>query len=52
MNVQNVQVTSQHVWYFGWITAISTGVGVLPFFFFSEPEKYWVGASNGKKYFL
>eukprot|EP01036_Dinobryon_divergens_P028126 gene28126-37022_t len=39
-------VTSQHVWYFGWITAISTGVGVLPFFLISEPEKYWIGASN------
>jgi hypothetical protein len=40
-------VTSQHVWYYGWITAVSTGIGVLPFFFFSEPNKYWMGISNG-----
>lgn len=41
-------VTTQHVWYYGWITAVSTGAGVLPFFFFSEPNKYWMGVSNGR----
>jgi hypothetical protein len=41
-------VSTQHVWYYGWITAVSTGVGVLPFFFFSEPDKFWMGISNGK----
>jgi hypothetical protein len=41
-------VRAQHVWYYGWITAVSTGVGVLPFFFFSEPNKYWMGISNGR----
>ena len=41
-------VRTQHVWYYGWITALSTGVGVLPFFFFSEPDKYWMGISNGR----
>lgn len=40
-------VRAQHVWYYGWITAVSTGVGVLPFFFFSEPNKFWMGISNG-----
>lgn len=42
-------VSVQHVWYYGWITAVSTGVGVLPFFFFSEPNKFWMGISNGKR---
>jgi hypothetical protein len=42
------KVTAQHVWYFGWITAIATGAGVLPFFFFSEPDKFWMGVSNGE----
>lgn len=37
-----------HVWYYGWITAVSTGIGVLPFFFLSEPNKFWMGISNGK----
>lgn len=41
-------VSALHVWYYGWITAVSTGIGVLPFFFFSEPNKFWMGISNGK----
>ena len=41
-------VRAQHVWYYGWITAVSTGLGVVPFFFFSEPNKFWMGISNGK----
>jgi cation transport ATPase len=41
-------VNIQHVWYNGWITAVATGFGVLPFFFLSEPNKYWMGISNGK----
>jgi hypothetical protein len=42
------KVSIQHVWYYGWITAISTGVGVLPFFFLSEPDKFWMAISNGR----
>lgn len=34
------------VWYYGWITAVSTGLGVVPFFFFPEPDKYYMGISN------
>lgn len=41
-------VRAQHVWYYGWITAVSTGLGVVPFFFFSEPNKFWMGISNGE----
>jgi zinc transporter, ZIP family len=36
----------QYVFYHGWITAVSTGLGVLPFFFVSDPNKYWMGISN------
>ena len=43
------KVTVHHVWYKGWITGVATGVGVLPFFFLSsEPNKFWMGISNGK----
>uniref|UniRef100_A0A7S1FXS5 Uncharacterized protein n=1 Tax=Corethron hystrix TaxID=216773 RepID=A0A7S1FXS5_9STRA len=35
-----------HVWYHGWITAISTGLGVLPLVFVSDFNKFWVGISN------
>jgi len=42
-------ITWQHVWYYGWITAVSTGLGVLPLIFVrdvSHLEKYYVGMSN------
>lgn len=38
------------VWYYGWITAVSTGLGALPFIFFKEPTKFWLGVSNGEVY--
>lgn len=41
-------VALQHVWYSGWLTAISTGLGIVPFLFLREPENYWLGVSNGK----
>lgn len=41
-------VSSHHVFYYGWLTAVSTGLGVVPFFFISEPNKFWMGVSNGK----
>ena len=49
------KVSVHHVWYYGWITAISTGLGSVPFYFFPEPDKYWMGISNGQQalcYFL
>jgi hypothetical protein len=45
------KVTLQHVWYNGWITAVATGAGALPFFFLNEPNKFWMGVSNGKSFF-
>jgi hypothetical protein len=40
--------TLLHVWYYGWITALSTGLGVLPLVFAPELDSYWVGVSNGE----
>jgi hypothetical protein len=39
------------VWYYGWITAVSTGLGIMPFFFVNKPNRYWMGISNGQKIF-
>lgn len=38
--------TLLHVWYFGWISALSTGLGVLPLVFTHDLDSYWVGATN------
>lgn len=39
-------IVFQHVWYCGWLTAVSTGLGVVPFLFLNDPEKYYIGISN------
>lgn len=36
----------QHVFYYGWITAVFTGLGALPLAFFPSLASYWVGLSN------
>jgi len=41
--------TIRHVFFYGWLTAISTGLGVLPFFFIPRVAMYWVGISNGTR---
>ena len=38
----------QHVFYYGWLTAVSTGLGALPLVFAPDLSAYWVGISNGK----
>ena len=38
--------TLHTVFYYGWISAISTGFGVLPLCFVSEMKEYWIGVSN------
>lgn len=40
--------TLQHVWYYGWISALSTGLGVVPLIFAPDLDKFWVGVSNGE----
>ena len=39
--------TIHHVFFYGWLTAISTGLGALPFLFLPDVATYWVGISNG-----
>ena len=39
------KATVAEVWYYGWLTAISTGLGVIPFYFVNEPNKFWEGAN-------
>ena len=38
----------QHVFYYGWLTAISTGLGAIPLAFAPNLASYWVGISNGE----
>ncbi len=37
----------QFVWYCSWLTAVATGLGIIPFIFLKEPENYYLGISNG-----
>jgi hypothetical protein len=37
----------RHVFYYGWLTAISTGLGAVPLAFAPNLPSYWVGISNG-----
>mmetsp|Transcript_4307 Transcript_4307/g.10398 ORF Transcript_4307/g.10398 Transcript_4307/m.10398 type:complete len:322 (+) Transcript_4307:555-1520(+) len=36
----------QHVFYYGWLTAIFTGLGAIPLAFAPNLAAYWVGLSN------
>jgi len=38
--------TVQHVFYYGWISAISTGLGVIPLIFAPNLDHFWIGSSN------
>ena len=44
--------TVNHVWYFGWISALSTGLGVLPLVFSPDFNTFWVGVTNGKNIYM
>jgi hypothetical protein len=39
--------TVRHVFYYGWLTAMSTGLGALPFLLYPDVATFWVGISNG-----
>ena len=43
---KGLEPTVHTVFYYGWISAISTGFGVLPLCFFCEMKEYWIGVSN------
>jgi ZIP family zinc transporter len=38
--------TLLHVWYFGWISAVSTGLGVLPLILSPCVNTWWIGVTN------
>ena len=42
----------QHVFYYGWLTAISTGLGAIPLVFAPNLASYWVGISNGTLHYV
>ncbi len=39
--------SGNYVWWCGWLTAISTGFGAVPFFWVKHIEKFWLGVCNG-----
>ena len=39
--------TIRHVFYYGWLTAVSTGLGAIPLALAPNLSSYWVGISNG-----
>ncbi len=38
--------TAAHVWWYGWVTALSTGVGALPMLFASAVSDWYLGVAN------
>mmetsp|Transcript_13354 Transcript_13354/g.20245 ORF Transcript_13354/g.20245 Transcript_13354/m.20245 type:complete len:321 (-) Transcript_13354:190-1152(-) len=38
--------TVLHVWYYGWLTAISTGLGVIPLILVPQLDSFWIGCAN------
>lgn len=38
--------TIQHVFYYGWVAALSTGLGALPLMFMGAVKDHWLGLSN------
>ncbi|RQM21147.1 hypothetical protein B5M09_002436 [Aphanomyces astaci] len=38
-----------YVWWCGWLTAVSTGVGALPFLWVKDIDKFWLGVCNGTR---
>lgn len=38
--------TVGHVWFYGWLAALTTGLGALPLLFLAKPSESLLGASN------
>ncbi|KAF0696026.1 Aste57867_13189 [Aphanomyces stellatus] len=36
----------QYVWWCGWLTAVSTGFGAVPFLWVKDIDKFWLGVCN------
>ena len=43
----NTVPSVKHVFYYGWMTCMSTGLGALPFYIFPDVATFWIGISNG-----
>ncbi|GAB9463657.1 hypothetical protein Gpo141_00001107 [Globisporangium polare] len=39
--------SAHYVWWCGWLTAIATGLGAVPFYWLQDINKYWLGICNG-----
>lgn len=39
--------SAHYVWWCGWLTAVATGLGALPFYWLRDINKYWLGICNG-----
>lgn len=39
--------SAHYVWWCGWLTAIATGLGAVPFYWLRDINKYWLGICNG-----
>jgi hypothetical protein len=44
---ESAPTSVRYVFFYGWLTALSTGLGVLPFALLPDVADYWVGISNG-----
>ncbi|CAH0487981.1 unnamed protein product [Peronospora farinosa] len=38
---------ARYVWWCGWLTAVATGLGALPFYWIQNIDKFWLGICNG-----
>ncbi|DAZ98416.1 TPA: hypothetical protein N0F65_000130 [Lagenidium giganteum] len=43
----NAGKDAHYVWWCGWLTAVATGLGALPFYWIHDVDKYWLGICNG-----
>lgn len=39
--------SAHYVWWCGWLTAVATGLGAVPFYWLRDINKYWLGICNG-----
>jgi len=38
--------SAAHVWWYGWVTALSTGLGALPMIWYKNVSEWWLGVGN------